>query len=132
VDDLELIQTAMDAANRGELDVVAALVHDDFLGIVPPSMSAEPDSYKGPAGVRRYFDLFHDTVDQLQITVRAVEDAGDWLIATAAFSGNGRGSGLPMSLDVAMAVQIRDGKLYRTEAFRSIEDARSELTRRVG
>jgi ketosteroid isomerase-like protein len=130
VDDLELIRIVMSAANRGEMDVVTAHVHDDFLGIVPPSMSAEPDTYAGPAGVQRYFDLFHDTVEQLEIAVHDIEDAGDWLIATGTFAGTGRASGLPLALDATMGVQIRDGQLYRMEAFPSLEEAREELAGR--
>jgi ketosteroid isomerase-like protein len=130
VDDIELIRAVLTAANRGDIDVVTALVHDDFLGIVPPSMSAEPDSYAGPAGVQRYFDLFHDTVDRLQISVHTIEDAGDWLVATGTFAGTGRASGLPLALETNMGVQIRDGKLYRMEAFPTLDEARAELSAR--
>jgi ketosteroid isomerase-like protein len=130
VDDLELIRAVMTAGNRRELDVVADLIHDGFVGIVPPSMSAEPDSYEGAAGVRRYFDLFHEAVDQLEFTVSEIEDAGDWLIVTSSFSGTGRASGLPLALDAAVGVQIRDGKLYRMEAFPSLDEARREIAAR--
>jgi len=28
--------------------------HPDFVGVVPPELSAEPDTYRGHAGIRRY------------------------------------------------------------------------------
>src|SRR3954452_7190161 len=115
MDDLALIRTVMEAANRNEMDLVAELVHEDFLGIVPPTMSAEPDTYEGPEGVRRYFDLFRETVDDLEVSVHDFEHLGEWIVALGAVSGAGRASGIPVYLDVALATQIRDGKLYRIE-----------------
>src|SRR3954454_18488444 len=124
MDDLALIRTVMEAANRNEMDLVAELVHEDFLGIVPPTMSAEPDSYKGPEGVRRYFDLFRETVDDLEVAVHDFEPVGAWIVVLGAVSGAGRASGVPVNLDVAIATQVRDGKMYRMEAFPDLEQAR--------
>jgi uncharacterized protein len=130
VDDRALIRTVMDAANRNEMDFVAAHVHDDFLGSVPPSMSAEPDSYEGPEGVQRYFDLFRETVDDLRIWIHEFEGAGDWIIAVGEVTGTGRASGIPIKLGVALGTQIRDGKLYRMEAFPDVDQARLVLATR--
>jgi ketosteroid isomerase-like protein len=123
----ELIVAAFEAANHGDLAQIGEFIHDDFLGVVPPDMSAEPDTYAGPAGAKRYFDLWRETVDDLDIRFDAFEDLGDWTIATGAVSGRGRVSGLPVSLTVALATQFRDGKLFRSRAFPDLETARAEL-----
>jgi ketosteroid isomerase-like protein len=130
MNDRELIRTVLDAANRNEMEAVDALVHEDFLGVVPPSMSAEPDTYAGPAGVRRYFDLFRETVDNLVIRVDDFEQVGDSLIVIAWASGTGRASGVPVAIGVALAAQVRDGKVFRMEAFPDLEEARRELESR--
>lgn len=130
MDDRALIRSVMEAANRNQMDLVAALVHEDFLGIVPPSMSAEPDTYKGPEGVRRYFDLFRETVDELEVSVYDFEHVGAWIVVLGAVSGAGRASGIPVNLDVALATQIRDGKLYRMEAFPDVDQAKRDLAAR--
>lgn len=130
MDDRALIRSVMEAANRNQMDLVAALVHEDFLGIVPPSMSAEPDTYKGPEGVRRYFDLFRETVDELEVSVYDFEHVGAWIVVLGGVSGAGRASGIPVNLDVALATQIRDGKLYRMEAFPDVDQAKRDLAAR--
>jgi ketosteroid isomerase-like protein len=130
VDNRELIVACLEAANRNEMDVAAALVHDDFVGVVPPSMSAEPDTYEGPDGLRRYFELFREIVDDVAFSITDFEDVGDWTIALGAASGTGNVSGLPLNLDVAIGTQVRDGKIFRMEAFPDLEHARRELRAR--
>ena len=127
MDDEATIRAVMEAANRQDVDAVAALTHDDFLGVVPPQMSAEPDTYKGPAGVRRYFELFNEIVDGLSWSVGELEQLGDWILAPVRAEGTGRISGIAVNLDVVLATQLRDGKLYRIQAFPNAEDARREL-----
>jgi ketosteroid isomerase-like protein len=127
VDSRQLIVACLEAANRNEMDAAAALVHDDFVGVVPPSMSAEPDTYQGPDGLRRYFELFREIVDDVAFSITDFEDAGDWTIALGAAAGTGRVSGLPLNLDVAIGTQVRDGKIFRMEAFPDLEHARREL-----
>jgi ketosteroid isomerase-like protein len=112
------------------MDVAAALVHDDFVGVVPPSMSAEPDTYEGPDGLRLYFELFRDIVDDLEFSITDFEDVGEWTIALGAAAGTGHVSGLRVTLDVAIGTQVRDGKIFRMEAFPDLEHARSELATR--
>ena len=55
-------------------------IHEDFQGVVPPSMSAEPDTYEGHEGIRRYFRLFEETVEDLEFVFREVIDDGDQVI----------------------------------------------------
>jgi ketosteroid isomerase-like protein len=130
VDNQELIVACLEAANRNEMDMAASLVHDDFVGVVPPSMSAEPDTYEGPDGLRRYFELFREIVDDVAFSITDFEDVGDWTIALGAASGTGNVSGLPLNLDVAIGTQVRDGKIFRMEAFPDLEHARRELRAR--
>jgi ketosteroid isomerase-like protein len=127
VDSRELIVACLEAANRNEMDAAAALVHADFIGVVPANMSAEPDTYEGPEGLRRYFDLFREIVDELEFSITNFEDVGDWTIALGAAAGTGRVSGIRLMLDVAIGTQVRDGKLFRMEAFPDLEHARREL-----
>jgi ketosteroid isomerase-like protein len=126
----EVIQASLDAANRDDLDAVAELVHDDFIGTVPASMSAEPDTYEGRPGIQRYFQLWHEIVDGLAITAERYEQAGDWTIAVCEVTGTGRSSGLPLQDEVAIATLLRDGLIFRMEAFPSAEEARAAVEER--
>jgi ketosteroid isomerase-like protein len=130
VDDEGTIRAVIEAANRQDIDSVAALAHDDFLGVVPPHLSAEPDTYKGPDGIRRYFELFNEIVDGLSWSVGDLEQLGDWILAPVRAAGTGRISGIAVNLDVVLATQIRDGKLFRIEAFANADEARRSLDAR--
>ena len=126
-----LITAVVDAVNRGDIDTVAGLVHRDFLGIVPPELSAEPDTYSGPDGVRRYFELFAEAIEDLRMRVDGFDDVGDWTVAHGLFTGVGKASGLRMDLPAVLATQVREGKLYRMEAFPTLEAARSAVAERA-
>jgi ketosteroid isomerase-like protein len=125
-----LIQAMLDASNREDLDAVAELVHEDFVGTVPPTMSAEPDTYEGRAGARRYFELWRDIADRLVATAQRYEPAGEWTITFVEVTGTALSSGVPIEDEVVLAVLPRDGLLFRIEAFPSAEEARAELERR--
>ena len=112
---------------RGDLYAMADYVDPEFEGVVPPDLSAEPDSYNGPDGVRRYFELFEETVDDLKFEPAIVEQAGEWFIARIHIAGNGRSSGLPMEMDVVSSILMRGAKILRMEGHRTLEEAREAL-----
>ena len=121
---LDALIAALEAA---DVDRIAPYVHPDFEGVVPASMSAEPDSYRGLEGVRRYFDLFRETVDDLAFRVHPVEQHGEWIVVETHITGTGRSSGVPVELRAAGTMQMRDGKLLRLEGHPTLEEARSSL-----
>lgn len=115
------------ALERADPDQIAPFVHPDFVGVVPASMSAEPDSYRGLEGVHRYFALFRETVDDLVFRVEPVEKHGEWILLETHITGTGRSSGVPVELRAAGTLQMRDGKLRRLEGHPTLEEARESL-----
>src|SRR6266516_3349082 len=102
--DRAALETAMDAIRRGRVDELVDYVDPDFEGVVPPDLSAEPDTYAGPEGVRRYFELFDETVDDLRFDPELREDLGDWILVEIHITGRGRSSGLPFDAVIVSAV----------------------------
>ena len=54
-------------------------VHPEFEVTTPPGLAAEPDTYRGPGGVRRYFESFYEAMDRVGFEPErfiAVGDAG--------------------------------------------------------
>ena len=64
--DAEIVRQMLDALNNEGTEAALAWFAEDFHGVVPPELSAEPDSYDGHDGVRRYFDSFHEIVADLR------------------------------------------------------------------
>jgi ketosteroid isomerase-like protein len=119
------VEAAIDAFTSGDPERMLRHIDPEFEGIVPASMSAEPDSYVGHEGVRRYFALFNDTIEELRFRSQIVEEAGDWVLIEQHISGRGRTSGVPVDFYAIAAVLMRDGKLLRMVGYPSLEEARA-------
>lgn len=130
VADRAALEEAIEAMARGDLYALADYVDPEFAGIVPPDLSAEPDSYNGPDGIRRYFELFEETIVELRFEPTVLEEAGDWFLLRIHVAGTGRLSGIPMENEVFSAVRMRGTKLLRMEGYRTLEEAREAVADR--
>ena len=80
--------------------------------MVPPELSAEPDTYDGHDGVRHYFDSFHEIVDDLRFDAEELVDVAPGAVAARGLiTGRGRESGIPIEMRVPMLMRLRDGKV---------------------
>ena len=123
--DRDALQAAVEAFASGDPERIVSHIDPEFEGVVPPSMSAEPDNYLGHEGVRRYVDLFQEIVDDLRFEPRFAEEVGDWALVELHVSGKGRTSGLPVELDAVAACRLRDGKLLKMIGYPTLEEARA-------
>jgi ketosteroid isomerase-like protein len=124
----EVLTAAYDASNRRDLDAVVALADPQFEGVIPSSMSAEPDVYRGHEGIRHYFETFWEVVANLTITIEEFEDVPGWTLALCHATGQGRLSGLPVDNRIAVACQVRDGLIIRLDAHPDLEEARRSVS----
>lgn len=123
--DRAALRAALDAMARYDIEELLLYVDPDFEGVVPPDLSAEPDSYTGEAGLRRYFALFEETVDNLRFEPTVAEETADGALLLLHITGTGRGSGLPLDAVVVAAITMRGDKVVRMHGFRSLEEARA-------
>ncbi len=126
--DLQLVERLFAAFGTGSLDAVIELISDDFVLVVPPSMSAEPDTYEGPAGARRYMDAFEGVVDDVRFRADELHaEAGGCVIALVQVSGRGAASGLPIEMRAASIIRVGDGKVTGIESHPDLATAREAL-----
>ena len=119
-----LVRRMLDALNEEGVEAALEFVAEDFRGVVPPELSAEPDSYDGHDGLRHYFDSFQEIVDDLRFDAEElVEVAPNVIAARGLITGRGRESGIPIEMRVPGLYRIRDGKLIGIEAYPSWDDA---------
>ena len=113
-----IVREMLDTLNGEGVEAALEWFAEDFHGVVPPELSAEPDSYDGHDGVRRYFDSFHEIVDNLRFDAEElVEVAPDAVAARGLITGRGRESGIPIEMRVPMLMRLRDGKLIEMSAY---------------
>ena len=114
----------LDALNGEGVEAALVWFDEDFRGVVPPDLSAEPDEYRGHDGVRRYFDSFREIVDELRFDAEElVEVREDTVAARGHITGRGRESGIPIEMRVPMVMRLRGGRLVEMAGYREWEDA---------
>ena len=119
-----IVRQMLDTLNREGTESALAWFAEDFHGVVPPELSAEPDSYDGHDGVRHYFDSFHEIVDDLRFDAEELVDvAPDAVAARGLITGSGRESGIPIEMRVPMLMRLRDGKVVEISAYPEWDEA---------
>ncbi len=129
--DLELVARLFAAFETGQIDAVTALMSDDFVLVVPPSMSAEPDRYEGPEGARRYMDAFEGAVDDVRFRADELLPAErGCVLVRVHLSGRGSSSGLPLDIQSAAIIRVRGGQVTGIEPHPDLATAREALAGR--
>jgi ketosteroid isomerase-like protein len=119
-----IVRQMLDTLNSDGTEAALAWFAEDFHGVVPPELSAEPDSYDGHDGVRHYFDSFHEIVDDLRFDAEDLVDvAPDAVAARGLITGSGRESGIPIEMRVPMLMRLRDGKVVEISAYAEWDEA---------
>jgi ketosteroid isomerase-like protein len=114
----------LDTLNNEGTDAALVWFADDFHGVVPPELSAEPDSYDGHDGVRRYFDSFHEIVDDLRFDAEELIEIGPNAVAARGLiTGSGRESGIPIEMRVPLLMRLREGKVVEISAYADWDEA---------
>jgi len=118
------VRAMFDALNEQGTEAALPWFAEDFHGVVPPEFSAEPDTYEGHDGVRRYFDSFHEIVADLRFDAEElVEVSPDVIAGRGLITGSGRESGIPVEMRLPMVMRLRDEKLVDMRPYLSWEDA---------
>ena len=121
--DVELVKLAFQALAQGGYETLLPLIDSDFEMTTPPGLAAEPDTYRGPEGVRRYFDSFYDAMDEIRFEAHDFRDVGEWVVVSTTVTARGRSSGLEFDQSIVQAWRVRDGKAIRLEVFADVEEA---------
>ena len=61
----DLVRERFAPMREGDVEALLTLIHPDFEVTTPPGLAAEPDTYRGPEGIRRYFDSFYEAMDRV-------------------------------------------------------------------
>ena len=104
--------------------------HEDVVIEIPPDMSAEPDTYHGHDGVRRYFAGFDGMLEDIRYEPLEVIATGDRVLAHARMSGRGVSSGLDVGIDAFVLHELRDGKVVRMRPYPDRESADAAIAQR--
>jgi len=120
---LELVRQGFEAMSAGDPDAMMPFIHPEFEVTTPPGLAAEPDTYRGPEGIRRYFDSFYDAMDRVTFEAEEFVPVGDLVVVACVLRTRGRSSGIEAEQRVALVYELRDEKAYRIEVYATLEEA---------
>ena len=119
-----VVRKMFDTLNEEGTEAALQWFAEDFHGEVPPELSAEPDSYDGHDGVRRYFDSFQEIVRDLRVDAEELLEVGPGVVlGRGLITGWGRESGIPIEMRLPFLMRVRDGKLVELTPYTDWDEA---------
>jgi ketosteroid isomerase-like protein len=120
---LELVrQGFVDLEERG-VEAMLPLFDPEFQLTTPPALTAEPDTYRGPEGIRRYFDSFYEAMDEVHFEPTAFHEVGDRVVVEFRLTARGRTTGIVAEQRAVQVWELRDGRAVRLEVYEGLDEA---------
>jgi len=115
------------AASAEDYETVLVFVHPEFVMETPVGQAAEPDTYRGPDGVRRWFETFYEVMDEVSVAPVAIEatERDEAVAVEFEIVARGRASGIESKQRAFALCRARGGLLLSIEFHDSLGDARA-------
>jgi ketosteroid isomerase-like protein len=127
---MELAKAGYEAFQRSDVQTVLDLTDPEVEIYLPPTLP-NSGTFHGHEGYMTWLGRWLEAWDDFHIEVRGMEAVGERHVVTAIHqSGIGRGSGIPVEMDVAYMLDIRDGKVIALQMYLSREEAISVAEQR--
>jgi ketosteroid isomerase-like protein len=114
------------AVNRGDLDAALEAMDADIEFRSSGAFLDDGETYHGRGGVRRFYEMVAEVIDELTYEVVEMSELGDGRVfVRLRFRGRGKESGIPVDLEGAHVWTLRDYKAIRLDAYSDLEKARA-------
>jgi ketosteroid isomerase-like protein len=120
---VELVRGGFETLRQGGVEALLPLVHPEFEMTTPANLAAEPDTYRGPEGIRRYFDSFYEAMDEVRFEPGELREVAGRVIAQSTLIARGRATGIEVTQEVALVWWLKDDKVIRLEVFATLDEA---------
>jgi ketosteroid isomerase-like protein len=120
---LEIVRRLFDQYAEGGVEAILDGADENIVIEIPSDLSAEPDTYHGHDGVRRYFAGFEGMIDDVRYEAFELRAEGDFVLAHSRMSGRGVSSGLEVNLEVYVLHELAGGKIVRIRPYADLESA---------
>jgi ketosteroid isomerase-like protein len=123
-ENVEIVRRGFETMQRDGWRTLFSLIDPEFELTTPPDLAMEPDTYRGEAGLRRYFESFEDAMEDIQIVPEGeFLGAGEKVFVPFRLSARGRETGIEATQHAFQVWTMRAGKGLRVEIFASREHA---------
>ena len=122
----------LEAFNEKGVDGVIPYIDAEFVAVTPPDLASEPDTYRGPDGIRRWFDSFYEVMDEIRWEPREFHEAGDRVLVEFTLRARGKTTGLDFGQNAVMLWELRDDKATRVDLYPTLDEAKAAAEGRGG
>ncbi|HEY7150573.1 MAG TPA: nuclear transport factor 2 family protein [Solirubrobacterales bacterium] len=120
---VDLIRQGFEALNERGVEALLPFIHPEFEVTTPPGLAAEPDTYRGPEGIRRYFDEFYEAMDRVTFDARDFIAVGELVVVPMILRARGRTTGIVAEQEVVQVWKLRGEQAIRVEVFATLDEA---------
>jgi ketosteroid isomerase-like protein len=124
---VEVVRLLFERFAEGGIEPALEGLSEELVIEIPADISAEPDTYHGHEGARRYFDGFDGMIEDLRYEPLELIPVGEDVLAHVRLSGRGASSGLDVALEPYVMHELADGKIVRIRPYPDLESARGAL-----
>ena len=121
--DIDTLRQLMEAFSGHDIERILSLTDPEFEAVVPAQLSAEPDTYRGHEGIRRYFESFYEVMDEIEFEAERFWDAGDAVVAAVQMRAKGKRTAIPVVQSFTQLWRMRGARALRVQAYPSREEA---------
>jgi ketosteroid isomerase-like protein len=115
-ENVEIVQQATAAFSRGDVDAFTELTTPNVEWKVGLA-AVEGELFRGPEGVRAYFDRLSGAWSEFEFLAEEFRDLGDAIVVLGRLRGIGRGGRVPVESPVGAVWELRRGKIWRLRAY---------------
>jgi ketosteroid isomerase-like protein len=116
-ENVEIVRSAYAALAEQGVEAVLAFTDPDVEATTPPSLSSEPDTYRGHEGIRRYFGSFGDAMEGVYFEGQAFTSVGDKVLVDTKMHARGRTTGIEAEQRAFLVLTLREGLVTSVETF---------------
>jgi len=120
---VETIRGIFAAINAGDIEKVLATMDPDLETEVPAELSAEPDTYHGREGMRRYFSSFQEAMEEIRFEPECFWEAGERVVVSVTLTARGRETGIGVEQQFAQLWSFRAGKAIHIRGYATLVEA---------
>jgi ketosteroid isomerase-like protein len=125
-DNVEAIAATFRLLDSDTYEQALESIHDEFVMETPSELASEPDVYRGPEGVRRWWESFLEVMESVRLEVKDVHTIDDdTALVEFVIKARGRTTGIETEQRAVGLATAREGKVVGLEFFTDLDRARA-------
>ena len=120
---VEIVQVAFDAWDRGDTDAILDVCDEDIVIVQAAEFPGPPPVQNGHAGVLEAFALWPEYWDDFRIEILRTVAVGERVVVTTSQSGRSKETGIELTAEFTFLFTLRDGKITEWRIFLREDEA---------